>query len=366
MNPSPSMCTRRFFLPLLTCCGITILAACMPARAADERVDASLAEASKYLLAHQDLDPRSKAYGSISNRERNETAMTALSLLALASVGHQPADPSPEGKAMKLALDYVLRPDVQDTDGYFGKTDGSRMYGHGITTLMLAEMSGMAMNDEQDVLLRTRLRKALDLILRAQRVPKGDQQRGGWRYTPSSGDSDMSVTVWQTMALRAARNAGFEIPKESIDDAVRYIKRSYEPEGEKRGAKRGGGFGYQGRGRDISTTSEGLLALLVCGDYDSEEVRGAADRLLNEGIERGERWFFYTTYYYAQSMYQRGGRYAEEGRKVVSQLLLPIQERDGSWEGRGGEEKGGGRVYATSMAMLSLAVKNHFLPIYQR
>ena len=39
---------------------------------------------------------------------------------------------------------------------------------------------------------------------------------------------------------------------------------------------------------------------------------------------------------------------------------------DLSWEGKGGEERGGGKVYATAMAVLSLAVKNHFLPIYQR
>ena len=54
------------------------------------------------------------------------------------------------------------------------------------------------------------------------------------------------------------------------------------------------------------------------------------------------------------------------GRRVVADVLLPIQSREGWWEGQGGEEKGGGRVYATTMAMLSLAVKNHFLPIYQR
>ena len=44
---------------------------------------------------------------------------------------------------MKHALDYVLLPENQDATGYFGKADGSRMYGHGITTLMLAEMLGM-------------------------------------------------------------------------------------------------------------------------------------------------------------------------------------------------------------------------------
>ena len=61
-----------------------------------------------------------------------------------------------------------------------------------------------------------------------------------------------------------------------------------------------------------------------------------------------------------------GGKHAEAGRKVVADVLLPMQNRDGSWEGKGGEERGGGKVYATAMAVLSLAVKNHYLPIYQR
>jgi hypothetical protein len=323
-------------------------------------VDEALARATQYLLSLQDGN------GSIHNKLRNETAMTALAILALASLGHQPSDPTPEGLAMKKALQFITGPERQEADGYFGRKDGSRMYGHGITTLLLAEMLGMGADAQMDGAIREHCRKAIDLILRAQRIPKNENNRGGWRYSPDAGDSDMSVTVWQTMALRSAKNAGFDIPKEAIDEAVRYIKRCYQPGEERRGEIRLGGFGYQGRGRELSTTSEGLLALLVCGDYDSEEVRGASERLLRDGIKQGERWFYYTTYYYAQSMYQRGGKYSDEGRRVVAEILIPLQSREGWWEGLGGEEKGGGRVYATAMAVLSLAVKNHYLPIYQR
>ena len=326
------------------------------------RVDESLKRGIRYLMEQQD-----PVTGGIHNKMRNETAMTALAVLAMGSMGHQPSDTTPEGKAMKKALNFVLQPDRQEDDGYFGRKDGSRMYGHGIITLMLAEMLGMGGDAQMDEQIRSRCRKAIELILRSQKAPKEhERSRGGWRYLPDASDSDMSVTVWQTMALRAAKNAGFDIPKESIDEAVRYIKRAYEPSDERRGNIRYGGFGYQGRGREISTTAEGLLALLVCGDYESEEVLGASERLFKEGIKRDERWFFYTTYYYAQGMYQRGGKFATEGAKVVADVLLPIQSREGWWEGAGGEEKGGGKVYATAMAVLSLAVKNHYLPIYQR
>ena len=57
---------------------------------------------------------------------------------------------------------------------------------------------------------------------------------------------------------------------------------------------------------------------------------------------------------------------SDTGAQRVPELLLPLQSREGWWEGAGAEERQGGKVYATALAMLSLAVKNHFLPIYQR
>jgi hypothetical protein len=329
--------------------------------AAESKVDEALKRATKYLLETQDA-----ATGAIHNRMRNENAMTSLAVLALAAQGHLPADPTPEGTAMRKALAYVLRPDGQDQEGYFGMSDGSRMYGHGITTLMLSEMLGMGADAAQDELIRTKCRKAVALILRSQKEPKTDQNRGGWRYSPDDKQSDMSVTVWQVMALRAAKNAGMDVPKSAIDEAVAYIKRLYDTDSGKRGKGNFGGFGYQSRGRETSTTAEGLLALQVCGEYDSEEVIGASGKLLRDGIRQGDKWFFYTTYYYAQGMYQMGGKFAETGAQRVPELILPLQSREGWWEGAGAEERQGGKVYATALAMLSLAVKNHFLPIYQR
>jgi hypothetical protein len=341
----------------------------MPATAQD-KVDEALKRATQFILQSQDaatgiINNRDEKGERILTKRRNETAMTSLSLLALASMGHQPGDPTPEGTAMRKALAYVVRPESQESDGYFGNVDGSRMYGHGIITLMLAEMLGMGGDAAQDALIRERCRKAIDLILRAQKVRKKDDERGGWRYTPDQSDSDMSVTVWQVMALRAAKNAGMDVPKEAIDDAVGYIKRLYSPGDEKQPGLYGG-FGYSSPGREISTTAEGLLALQVCGQYTAPEVLGASEKLLRDGVDRKERWFFYTTYYYAQGMYQRGGKFAEQGKRVTADLLLSRQSREGWWEGDGGEERQGGRIYATSMAVLSLAVKNHFLPIYQR
>jgi hypothetical protein len=352
---------RRGTFACAIAAGVAMLVGAAPCPvAAATAVDIALQRGAQYLLSQQDTKG-----GSISNKGKSETAMTSLSILALCALGHQPGDPTAEGETLRKALAFILHPDLQAADGYFGHKDNSRMYGHGITTLMLGEMLGMGASAEQDDFIRRKCRRGIELILRAQKVSKEEPSRGGWRYTPDDPHSDMSVTVWQVMALRSAKNAGMDVPKEAIDDAVNYIRRLYDPVERKKWT--GGGFGYQNRGHESSTTAEGLLALQVCGQYEAPETIGAAELLFNEGPTKpGDRWFYYTIYYYAQGMYQRGGKYAEEGERVVAQMLLPLQSPEGSWEQGGGDGRDTGKVYATAMAILSLAVKNHFLPIYQR
>ena len=333
--------------------------------APDDKADLSIKRGVSYLLTQQDRE------GAIARVRSNRTAMTALALLALGSVGHQPDDDTPEGRCMKRAMAFVLRPGNQDVDGYFGKTDGSRMYGHGIVTLMLAEFVGMGADQEQDRLLAERCRSAIALILRAQAIPKSPRDQGGWRYGPDSKDSDLSATVWLVSALRSAKNAGFEVPKEAIDRAVEYIKRCYssprDPAGKPTRLDSACGYG-DGRGPTFSTAGAGLLALQVCGRYEGPEVTASADWLLKTRPDPGEPWFYYGTYYYAQGMYQRGGRHSEEARKHVEELLARIQQSDGSWVGMHQRDNEGavGPIYSSSLAILALAVKHHFLPIYQR
>ena len=148
----------------------------------------------------------------------------AGAIMAMAAVGHQPSDATPEGVAMTRALRYLLGEGRQDKSGYFGAADGSRMYGHGIVTLMLTEMLGMGVDAEMDKQLHDACQKAIDLIVRSQRIKKGSNARGGWRYTPDAGDSDLSVSVWQVMALRSAKNDGLDVASATIDDAIGYAE----------------------------------------------------------------------------------------------------------------------------------------------
>ena len=302
-------------------------------------------------------------------RESHGVAVTALALMGLASLGHQPADKTSEGEAMRRALAFLLRPDLQLANGYFGQKDGSRMYGHGIVTLTLTELLGMGADKAQDALLRDRAQRAVSLILAAQRVRKHDPRFiGGWRYSPDAGDADLSVTVWQLMALRSAKNAGLIVPKEAIDAAVGYLRRSYlsprDPQGKPTNPK--SAFGYvPGQPPQFAMAAAGLLAMQVSGLHDAPEVAGATTWLREVPPVWEAGWFFYGTYYYAQAMHKRGGDTAREARERVEAALLGHQEPDGSWAGADGSENGQGKVYCTAMALLSLSVRHHFLPIYQ-
>ncbi|MFM8172149.1 MAG: hypothetical protein ACKN81_01270, partial [Pirellulaceae bacterium] len=143
----------------------------------------AIGRAIDFLLTQQ------KESGAITMGQ-HDTAMTALSIMAMASVGTTASDPTPRGKSMRRALDFVLQDDRRNKEGYFGEKDGSRMYGHGITTLMLSEMLGMGADREQDEKIELACRDGIDLILKAQRRNKQGAYRGGWRYTPDAAESD--------------------------------------------------------------------------------------------------------------------------------------------------------------------------------
>jgi hypothetical protein len=316
----------------------------------NDRVDQAMERGADYLLNAQ------QPSGEFSPKMSD--AMTALGIMALASMGHQPSDPGKYGRVLRQALNFILRekPSRHYKNDpklvYFG-ADGSRMYGHGITTLCLTEMLGMGVGKEQDTRLREVCKKALSLILRSQKVIKGNRFKGGWRYSPDSRDSDLSITAWQLLALRSGKGAGMDVPKESIDLAVRYLKGSYISRGNVKGCA------YTPGGRHtLAMAAAGLLSLQVCGEYDSPEAKGSAEWLSSQNVIGGGH-FYYSTYYYSQAMQKQGKVMAKKAREIVEKALLKKQQKNGSWNGNYGP------VYCTSMAMLSLSVKYHYLPIYQ-
>jgi hypothetical protein len=94
---------------------------------------------------------------------------------------------------------------------------------------MLTEVYGLT-DRARGAKLKPAILKALEFSRRDQISAKTDPQDvGGWRYLNyrTSGDSDLSVTSWQLMFYRSARNAEFPVPKQYADDALGYVLRCW-------------------------------------------------------------------------------------------------------------------------------------------
>ncbi len=316
-----------------------------------KKFDAAIDRALAYLAKSQLQD------GSFPGDMKKNTGVVSVCVMAFLARGYCPGL-APYGETIDRGIDFVVA--SQGADGTLIGHGGGQMYSHNISTLMLSEVSGMLPPDRQKRVDDT-LAKALNVILTAQRIEKPEAHRGGWRYEPRSGDSDLSHSGWALMALRSARNNGAPVPKEAIDDAVRFIMRCNHLDG---------GFAYQpGGGTSIAQTAVGLLSLELCGHHREQVTIKAGDYLLTKMPKEKTHempFFYYAHYYCAQGMFQLGEEHWERFAPQLYETLLKLQREDGSWPPMGQHETAPGPCYTTAMAVLALSVTYHQLPIYQR
>ncbi len=300
------------------------------------------------------------ANGSWSTRRGNDpAAVNALCVMAFMSAGHVPGE-GPYGKVVERGIQFVL--DLQQPNGLFsGAQNPYEMYHHGICTLMISEAVGMIPDRRAAKRLRDKLELAVGIILKAQL--KAGEDRGGWRYTVTASDADISVTGWQLMALRAARNVGCDIPAEPIERAVEYITRCYD--------STTGGYRYQrNSGVTVPCTGTAMLALELTGKehHGSAESLKAGSFVLKTPLSPLQKSFFYGVYYTSQAMFQLGDNYWTVYRKSLHDMLLRqnVQKTAGCWTGWIADDLEYGPNYCTAMGILALTVEYRFLPIYQR
>jgi hypothetical protein len=337
-----------------------------PEKAGKTALDESIDKALEFLATTQAADG-SWSPGADGRRPRaggrgsGHAAISSLAVMAFLSAGHVPGE-GPYGENVEKGVRYVMS--LQQANGLLCNSSYGEheMYHHGICTLMLAEVVGMTQGKLADE-VRAKLEKAIALTLRAQRTT--GEHRGGWRYRWNSDDSDLSVTGWQLMSLRAAKNLGCDVPPEAIERAVDYVKRCYD--------SGSGGFRYMTNSRvTVGCTGTGILSLELAGKeyHRSADLLKAGtyllDRKRGEPLRYGQSHFFYGTYYCSQAMFQLGGNYWSSFRTQLHDLLLKNQSTSGAWTAGGGDDGYFGANYCTAMGVLALTVEYRFLPIYQR
>jgi hypothetical protein len=224
-----------------------------------------------------------------------------------------------------------------------------------------------------------KLQEAVTLIVKCQ------NKMGSWRYKPFAPESDMSVTVCQLMALRAARNVGIKVPKSTIDRAVLYVQRSRVSDEDLRGMRFSsyeryyrvdkGAFYYQiynngsmaGLRSSFSLTAAGIASLYNAGRYSEVELKESLDYLretfdiVSEDYP-GHYFYWYGHYYAVQAMYTAGEPYWSWYRDKIFSELLRFQRSDGHWDNLTGP----GENFATAIAAIILQIHMGYLPIFER
>ncbi len=339
------------------------------------------------------------------------TCVTAIGGMAMLMEGSNLR----EGKytdQISKAVNWFLSPARIQANGLLGninnQTEQSRyMYGHGFGTMFLSSVYGEEEDREQRKKLEAVLTKAIDFTAKSQtskkhRLAEGKSvDIGGWGYTSAAdsggagGFDEGSCTVPQIQALRAARNAGIKVPKESVDKADAYLDACTTPDG-------GIVYNYTGGSAAGGGRPPLTAAALACGlgtGKFTEAIRIMTGKNPPKGVDRPSivRWFEfckknipigkgrvgheeYMMYYFAQGMYALGDdRYAmlfpgeakdthltwTKFKEALFPVILESQDKaSGAWTGSGAY--GLGPTFVTAINLCILQLDKGILPIYQR
>ena len=275
----------------------------------------------------------------------SSTASTAIALLPFLGAGSTHLDGRHQETVSRGIYYLISRMQPTPRGGDF--CEGT-LYGHGVTTLALAEALGMT----KDEMLVPYVRDAVRFIATAQ-----DLHSGGWRYLPGQ-SGDITVTAWQVAALKSAALAGMETPSPAIDGARRFLDRVQ--------TQKGAAYGYRTPAAKPCTSAIGLLCRMYTGWGSSREplLRGVTN-LAKPGPAPQA---IYQNFYLSQALLQLDHpvwpRWNAKNRDQIVAQQARFGHETGSWFFADPDTAPGGRLAHTALAILTLEVYYRLLPIY--
>jgi hypothetical protein len=315
------------------------------------RAQQSIKKALDYLASTQTEDGN---WNSTADAVAYPTVMASLAGMAFLAHGDTPTR-GPYAENIRRTEQFIIgnaRPSGIITSP---AEDGSRsMYGHGFSLLFLSEVYGMETDPRTHDTLKKVIQNAIKL------TAAGQSGAGGWTYVPGMGDEG-SVTVTQMQGLRAASNAGFNVPKGTVEAAVRYLEHCKTPEG---------GIEYSlgsGTGPRLAISAAAIATLYNAGQYDSKLADDCLQYVVKQfamtrgQFSKGTGHEFYTHLYASQAFYQAGDKYWDDYFPQTRDQLESMQAGNGSWDG-----DSVGPIYGTAIGAIILQLPYKFLPIYQR
>ncbi len=307
-----------------------------------QEVDTIYERGLGWLSANQQED------GSWQNSGQGGPGVTGICLMSFLASGE---DPNFGRYANNVRR--AIRNIVSQQDANTGYIQGS-MYHHGFAMLALAEAYGAVdetrLWSESDGKAKP-LSQVLDLAIRCTATAQKNNRFGGWRYSPDARDSDTSVTGAVLMGLLACRNAGLDVPDETVDTALDYMRRCTGRDGSV------AYYGTSGMGESMNRSSIATLVLSVGKKKDADEFPLVLKHISSR-LEHQERTYpEYFRYYMAQALFQGDYESWQKWNGAVVRQLHENQATDGSFPGG---------AYGTGMSLLALGLNYRFLPIYER
>lgn len=288
----------------------------------------------------------------------SDTAATGLALLPLLGAGYIHTVKSRYQDSIRRGLEVLIHHEQPNGDLYVGGGGIAYLYSHAIASMALCEAYGLS----KDPKLKKAAQRAINFIASAQ-SPVG----GGWRYSPGQA-GDTSVFGWNIFALRSASMAGLSVPRRTVKGCKTYLDLAAAD-------RWGTTYSYMpGRPALGPMTAEGLVSRQLLGwarNYPPL-IKGAAQVAadLNRSSERNIYYWYYAT----QLLHNMKNRDWELWNPRVREKLIGTQIQaevcaKGSWDpflpepDRWG--KVGGRLFMTSLSILTLEVYYRYLPLYK-
>lgn len=264
------------------------------------------------------------------------SAPTALALLAFLGSGHTPAAGQYD-LVTHNAIDYLLRqaPD----DGYLGRADGSGAEGQALITIALAESYGVETDSWQRQQFGPTLRSALQAIEASQDSTPGPGF-GGWSDN-KKGRGNLITTAWIVVALDALADAGFATPPDVLHHAAQFAQSRWTKLG----------FTDANQSPTAASNIAGVLILLLT---EESALQDSQQKLLTDLKLDAKSQDEFTSEFmlaFCSVRLNHPARLSE-----IQQSMQRQQQDDNSW----------GSLPASATALLTLSMRDRYLPLFYR
>jgi hypothetical protein len=261
-----------------------------------------------------------------------DVAMTGYALLCYLGSGYDHRTPNRYRRVVQNGIDWLLS--VQEQSGLLGR----RNYEHPVAAMALAEAYAMT----NDPALRDPSQRAINII--RDRQVRHEGYPLGWDYVaPKIERMDISVSIWNIMALKSAQAGGLDIG-DSMDGSRRFLEgawRASNPNWRQLDQYGTSVFPYTWNGLTNATSRDhlsfaGATGAVFSGSQAGEVMLNTLSNDIDARWLPGNRWQsnMYALYYAALAQFQVGGEHWTRWREAYAPFLIQTQiQNEGCFTG---------------------------------